>query len=118
MIELLATVAIMGLIGFMAIPSVTRMRADSERNLAISRAEALNIAQANFIQTQGRSRAETLWQAAANDAQRYIQLRPYLGFSEPTLATFMPSGYQVSFPPSVLTMTKCTIIGPAGVIRY
>ena len=41
LVEMMACVSIIGIIAFMAIPSVTRMRGDSERNLAIARAEAV-----------------------------------------------------------------------------
>lgn len=118
MIELLAAVAIMGVIAFMAIPSVTKMRADSERNLMISRAEALNIAQASFIQAEGRSRAEAQWGAAVGDAAKYNLLRKYLAFSETTLAQYIPAPYAVQMPPSLLTMQKCTLSGSTGIIRY
>jgi type II secretory pathway pseudopilin PulG len=119
MVELLAAVAIMGVIAFMAIPSVTRMRTDGERNLAISRAEALNIAMASFVQAEGRSRAETQWQAATTSAARYLLLRPYLAFSEDTLARYVPTSYNVTFGNSVVSMQKCTLTGPGGaLIRY
>ena len=119
MVELLAAVAIMGVIAFMAIPSVTKMRTDGERNLAISRAEALNIAMASFVQAEGRSRAETLWQAAASSNARYALLRPYLAFSEDTLTRYVPTSYSVTFGNSVVSMQKCTLTGPGGaLIRY
>jgi type II secretory pathway pseudopilin PulG len=118
MIELLAAVAIMGVIAFMAIPSVTKMRADSERNLMISRAEALNIAQASFIQAEGRSRAEQQWVAAGSNAARYTLIRKYLAFSETTLTRYIPAPYVIQFPPSLLTMQKSTLSSNLGIIRY
>lgn len=119
MVELLAAVAIMGIIAFMAIPSVTKMRTDGERNLAISRAEALNIAMASFVQAEGRSRAENQWQSASGNAAKYSLLRPYLAFSEDTLLRFLPSGYSINFGNSVVALQKTTLTGPGGVaIRY
>jgi prepilin-type N-terminal cleavage/methylation domain-containing protein len=118
MVEVLAAVAIMGVIAFMAIPSVTKMRGDSERNLAIARAEALNIAQASFMQAEGRSRAELQWLSATSPAAKYALLRPYLAFSDDTLTRYMPSSYSVTFSNSIVTMQKCTLAGPSGVIRY
>lgn len=118
MIELLAAVAIMGVIAFMAIPSVTKMRNDSERNLMISRAEALNIAQASFIQAEGRGRAEQQWVAAGSDAARYALIRKYLAFSETTLTQYIPAPYVIQFPPSLLTMQKSTLSSNLGIIRY
>lgn len=118
MVELLAAVAIMGIIAFMAIPSVTKMRSDAERNLAISRVESLNIAMASFVQAEGRSRAENQWQSASN-AAKYTLLRPYLAFAEDTIGRFMPSGYSANFGTSVVALQKTTLIGPGNVtIRY
>ena len=118
MVELLAAVAIMGIIAFMAIPSVTKMRSDGERNLAISRVESLNIAMASFVQAEGRSRAENQWQSASN-AAKYTLLRPYLAFAEDTIGRFMPSGYSANFGTSVVALQKTTLIGPGNVtIRY
>jgi prepilin-type N-terminal cleavage/methylation domain-containing protein len=119
MVELLAAVAIMGIIAFMAIPSVTKMRSDGERNLAISRVESLNIAMASFVQAEGRSRAENQWLSAATNTARYTLLRPYLAFAEDTIGRFMPSGYSVNFGASVVALQKTTLIGPGAVtIRY
>lgn len=119
MVEMLAAVAIMGIIAFMAIPSVTKMRSDGERNLAISRVESLNIAMASFVQAEGRSRAENQWQSASGNSAKYTLLRPYLAFAEDTLTRFMPSGYSVNFGISAVALQKTTLIGPGNVtIRY
>ncbi len=118
LVEMMACVSIIGIIAFMAIPSVTRMRGDSERNLAIARAEALNLAQASFIQVRGRTQAALDWGAVSSSEGKYALLRPYLSFSETTLAAFMPSGYTVTFPPSIITMTKAALTGPSGLIYY
>ncbi|MCB1228451.1 MAG: type II secretion system protein [Verrucomicrobiales bacterium] len=119
LVEMLAAVAIMGVIAFLAIPSVTRMRSDAERNLAISRAESLNLAQSSFIQVRGRGTAETLWiGTGASNESKYQLLRPYLSFSETTLTRFLPGGYNVQFPASVLSMTKVGLVGPSGIIPY
>lgn len=117
LVEMMACVSIIGIIAFLAIPSVARMRSDSERNLAIARAEALNLAQASFIQVRGRSQAATDW-AAANSTAKYNLLRPYLSYSEATVSAFMPSGYSVSFPASILSMSKVALTGPTGTILY
>ena len=114
----MACVSIIGIIAFMAIPSVTRMRSDSERNLAIARAEALNLAQASYIQVNGRTQAALNWSAAGSTEAKYTLLRPFLSFSETTLATFMPSGYSVTFAASITSMTKAALTGPSGTIYY
>ena len=102
----------------MAIPSVTRMRGDSERNLAIARAESLNLAQASFIQVRGRTQAALDWAAAGSADSKYTLLRPYLSFAESTLTAFLPSGYSVTFAPSITSMTKVALNSPTGPIYY
>lgn len=118
LVEMMACVSIIGIIAFMAIPSVTRMRGDSERNLAIARAEALNLAQASLIQVRGRTQAALDWSAASSTEGKYTLLRPYLSFSETTLAAYLPSGYTAVFPPSITSMTKTALTGPTGTIYY
>lgn len=118
LVEMMACVSIIGIVAFLAIPSVTRMRADSERNLAISRAEALNLAQATLIQVRGRTQAGLDWAGAASNEAKYNLLRPYLSYAENTLSLYMPSGYTVTFPASITTMQKSVLTGPSGVIPY
>lgn len=118
LVEMMACVSIIGIIAFMAIPSVTRMRGDSERNLAIARAESLNLAQASYIQVRGRTQAALDWTAAATSDARYLLLRPYLSFAESTLSLYMPTGYTVTFPPSITSMTKVVLSSPTGTIYY
>ena len=119
LVELLAAVTIIGVIAFMAIPSVSRMREDSERNLAIARVESLNTSMATFIQVNGRTNAETAWLAAGtNDEAKYTLLRPYLAFAETTLARFMPEGYVARFQGSILTLTKTRLTDPNNAEVY
>jgi type II secretory pathway pseudopilin PulG len=116
---MMACVSIIGLIAFLAIPSVSRMRLDSERNLAIARAESLNLAQASFIQVRGRTQAAADWTAAASSTARYNLLLPYLSYAESTVTAFMPAGYTVTFPTSILAMTKVSLRDPSNsVILY
>lgn len=118
LVEMMACVSIIGIIAFMAIPSITRMRSDGEKNLAITRAEALNMAQATFIQVKGRTEAERLWKAAGSNEARYVLLKDYMSYPEPTLSSYMPSGYSVSFGPSITAMTKATLNSPTERILY
>lgn len=106
MVEMIACVSIIGIVAFLAIPSVTRMRGDSERNLAISRAESLNIAQATHVQVRVRSQAAADWNGAATAEARYTVLKPYLAYSETTLLLFMPEGYEITFSADITKMTQ------------
>jgi len=103
LVEMLAAVAIIGVISFLAIPNLVRMRSDSERNLAIARAESLNMAMATFIQVRGMADANTQWAAisssitTATQQSRYALIDEYLAFAETNLTDYMPSGYFINF---------------------
>lgn len=118
MVEMIACVSIIGIIAFLAIPSITRMRSDSERNLAISRAESLNLAMSTYIQVVGRSQAASEWASATTTTAKYEKIRPYLAYSENTLTLYMPQDYTITFPLSITAMTKASLTGPNGVIPY
>jgi prepilin-type N-terminal cleavage/methylation domain-containing protein len=97
LIEMLSAVAIIGVISFLAIPNLVKMRSDSERNLAIARAESINMAMATFIQARGRTQASTEWAAAGSAQLKYERVAPYLSFSEANLTDYMPNGYSITF---------------------
>lgn len=118
LVEMMACVSIIGIIAFMAIPSVTRMRGDSERNLAIGRAEALNLAQASYIQVRGRTQAALEWAAATSDAAKYLLLRNYMSFAESQFSIYMPSGYTVTFPLTITPLTKVGLKDPTQATIY
>ncbi|MDZ4289514.1 MAG: type II secretion system protein [Prosthecobacter sp.] len=118
MVEMLACVSIIGIISFLAIPSITRMRSDSERNLAIARAESLNLAQATLVQVRGRTQAGIDWTGAGSTDAKYNLLRPYLSYAETTISAYLPAGYSITFPASITTMTKAALSGPNGNIPY
>lgn len=118
MVEMIACVSIIGIIAFLAIPSITRMRGDSERNLAIARAESINLAMATYIQVVGRTQAGLNWTAAGNNNLKYDLIRPYLAYSEATITTYMPQDYSLTLPTTITSMTKAALTGPSGVIPY
>lgn len=97
LIEMLSAVAIIGVISFLAIPNLVKMRSDSERNLSIARAESINMAMATFIQVRGRTQAATDWTAASTSQAKYALVAPYLSFSETNLTDFVPNGYTITF---------------------
>lgn len=102
LVEVLAAVAIIGIITYLAIPNILRIKDDSERSLAESRVEALNLATASLVQARGRAAAASAWSGATADQAKYELLRPYLSFAPETLTEYMVGGYGVSFP-SALT---------------
>lgn len=111
-VEMLASVAIIGIIAFLAIPSISKMREDSEKNLAIARGESLNVAQATMVQVKGRTQADLDWRNASSNDAKYTLLQPYLSYAESTLAGYLPSGYSVVFNAAINDMKKARLFAP------
>lgn len=118
LVEVLAAIAIIGIITFLAIPNLLRIKEDSERNLAMSRAETLNMAMASLLQAGGEANATAEWSAAANNDARYALLTRYVAFATADVDDYMPSGYAVTLPTNLTPLTKVALTGPAGAIPY
>jgi prepilin-type N-terminal cleavage/methylation domain-containing protein len=119
LVEVLASVTIIGILIFMAIPSITSVRRDTEENMAIARAEALNMAISSYIQAYGLQTAKTAWAAttgadtAAKDATRYTSfLTPYMAYAPASLTALMPADYLVTLPQDLANLDKVTIYKP------
>ena len=106
LVEVLAAVGIIGIIAFLALPNIVAIKQDSERNLAISRAEAINMAIASFIQAKGRSTAVTDWAALTKDDDRYTEIAAYLAFAPDKFSDFQPGGYTIDIPDDLTKLTK------------
>ena len=117
LIEMLAAVAIIGVISFLAIPNIVKMRSDSERNMAIARAESVNMAMATFIQARGRTQAATDWTAAATAQAKYALVAPYLSYSETNLVDYIPNGYSITFN-TIDPLKKVTLKQSTTTIAY
>lgn len=117
LVEMLAAVAIIGVIAFLAIPNLVKMRGDAERNVAIARAESLNMAMASFLQVRGRTQAASEWTAAKTDQNKYLKVAPYLMHSESKLTDFMPNGYTVTFK-TIDPLVKVTLKQGSKVVVY
>ena len=118
LVEVLAAVAIIGVITFLALPNIIAVKQDSETNLAISRAEAMNLALVSYIQSYGRTNPTNTWQAQASDQMRYALLASYLAFAPAQVSDYMPSGYAISLPVRIETLSKIPLSGPGGTIFY
>ena len=118
LVEVLAAVAIIGIITFLALPNIIAVKQDSETNLAISRAEALNIAMVNYIQTNGRTNATNSWAEQTSAQGRYSLLASYLAFAPFTVSDYMPGGYSILLPVSIEIIAKISLSGPMGTIYY
>ena len=118
LVEVLAAVAILGIMAFLALPNIVTMKTDSEENLAIARAEAINMGVASFIQASGRSASATGWAATANNQAKYDLVTPYLAFAPASFGDYMPSTYTVNLPASLVTLSKAGLVGPTGTMNY
>ncbi len=108
LVEVLAAVGIIGIIAFLAIPNIVQIKRDSERNLAISRAEAINMATVSYIQANGKDNVSTGW-APLNDQQRYTLLIPYLSFAPANLTDYTPAGYAINLPTDLNALSKSVL---------
>lgn len=122
LVEVLAAVAIIGIITFLALPNIVQLKQDSEMTLAISRAEAINLAIAGYIQANGFENAKTAWTAAGAEANpgeaRYDLVAPYLAFAPANLGGnpgYMPFGYSITLPGALTRpMAKVGLTAPDG----
>src|SRR5262245_38869857 len=115
LVEMLAAVAIIGVISFLAIPNLVKMRSDAERNLAIARCESINMAMATYIQVRGRTQAASDWTGSSTAQAKYSLISPYLAFSETNLTDYMPNGYSVTFN-TIDPLRKVTLSSGSTVI--
>lgn len=97
LVEVLASVAIIGILVFIAIPNVVQSRRDAEEHFAIGRAEGLNSAISQYIQANGRANAGVTW-AGKTSAERYGLVKGYLAYAPLDLTTYQPNGYTYAMP--------------------
>jgi hypothetical protein len=77
------------------------VKQDSEKNVAVARAQAANAALAAYIQALGRTNAKTKWAALDPDADPnayYPLLAPFLAFAPENEFDYMPKGYKLEYP--------------------
>lgn len=108
LVEVLAAIAIIGIVTFLAIPNIVRIKQDSEDNLARARAETLNMAIASYVQAYGTNEAQRRWTNASTANARYLLITPYIAFAETNLTSFQPSGYSLTLPTSIIPMSAST----------
>jgi type II secretory pathway pseudopilin PulG len=114
---MLSAVAIIGIITFLAIPNLVKMRSDSERNLAIARAESVNMAMATYIQVRGRTQASSDWAGSSSTQAKYALVSPYLSYAETNLTDYMPNGYSLTFN-TIEPLKKVTLKQGTTTIAY
>jgi prepilin-type N-terminal cleavage/methylation domain-containing protein len=117
LVEVLAAIALIGIVTFLAIPNLIKIKEDGERNLAISRAEAANMALASYLQANGQVNADSAWTSAGTNG-RYTLLTPYISFAAASATDYMPGGYSLTFTNTISPMTKVGLTGPGGAVSY
>lgn len=104
-VEVLAAIAIIGIVTFLAIPNLVQIKQDGEDKLAVSRAEALNMAIASYVQANGKNAPWT-----GTSAEKYQNLRAYLAFAPTNLAGYTPNGYGFNFPSSLTSLNYTNMV--------
>lgn len=111
LVEVLAAVAIIGIVTFLAVPNIVRIKQDGEDNLARARAEALQTAMASYVQAVGPSAAQDWWAANTDAQERFEEISAFLAFPESNLVNgFFPTGYTVTLPTSIYPMNTRIIV--------
>lgn len=105
LVEVLAAVAIIGIIVFLALPNVIQAKLDTEEQMVITRAEALNMSISAYITANGRSNAGSAWAHTDNSTHgaKYLLVKGYMAYAPSTLAAtstlpgYQPNGYTFEF---------------------
>jgi prepilin-type N-terminal cleavage/methylation domain-containing protein len=121
LVEVLAAVALIGILVFLALPNIVQVKTDSETHLAVARAEALNLAMASYVQAQGSTTASSSWPSgsgATADQARYVLVSPYLAYAPTNLTDYMPAGYTATLPTSLVPLTKAGLSKSGTTISY
>lgn len=117
LVEVLAAVALIGILVFLALPNIVQVKQDGEEHLADARCKALDLATASFVQAMGSSSAKARWAAAGAEADpnqaRYALVAPYLAYAPEDLSAtdgsgYMPAGYSAVFPAAVVPLGEVT----------
>ncbi len=106
LVEVLAAIAIIGIVTFLAVPNLIQIKEDGEDRLAQSRAEALNMAIASYIQANGKTAPWT----GTSDQKYQTYLRGYLAFSPTNLSGYTPGGYGFFFPSSLTSLSYTNMV--------
>jgi hypothetical protein len=106
-------VAIVGIITFLALPNIVKLRSDGERNIAIARSEAFNMGVAAYVQSIGLSAAAADW-APLNSDSRYGRVRPFLAFAPQTLAEYVSTPYSLDVANYTISNAGTATLGKIG----
>ena len=99
LVEVLAAVAIIGIIVFLALPNVIQAKRDTEEQMVITRAEGLNMSISAYVTANGRSNAGAAWAHTDNSthAAKYLLVKGYMAYAPTILGDYQPNGYAFEF---------------------
>lgn len=97
LIEILAVVVIIGIMGYMLVSNLPAVKRIGEEKEMKGKASQLNANMANFVMDQTLRQALTTWAGKSNE-QRYTLLRPYLQYSAESLSALQVEGYEIILP--------------------
>lgn len=113
LVEALAAVAIVGIVTFLALPNIVKLRSDGERNIAIARAEAFNMGVAAYVQSIGLSAAAADW-SSLNADSRYGRVRPFLSFAPQTLSQYVSAPYSIDVANYTISASGTATLAKVG----
>lgn len=115
LIEILASIVLLSLLLAAAVPYVAWVNQKADNDNAIHRALLLNSAKSQYLLENGYI-AHTAFNAKT-DSAKYLALRTYLGYSDNTLADYVPTGYTYSLE-DLGAKTAITDIGSSALLEY
>lgn len=113
LVEMLAVIAIIGIVVFLAIPNLVQIKSDAEDSHTEARVEALNMAMAAYLNSADPSTVSNTW-ASSDNAGRYGLVKSHLAFASTNLATYEPPGYSITFPANLMALERVTFTKSAG----
>jgi len=99
LIEVMVTVAIIGLLGLLIVPNITSTKRRSEVNTMKALAAQLDIARESLITTYGSVNAANQAWASGDDESRYALLKPFMSNPYSTLAEMERPGFDIHLTP-------------------
>ena len=107
LVEMLAVIAIIGIVVFLAIPNLVQIKSDAEDSHAEARVEALNMAMAAYLNSADPTTVSNTW-ASSDNSGRYGLVRSHLAFASTNLTSYQPPGYTITFPVNIMALDPVT----------
>ena len=100
--------AVLVTVTVLVLPNIVTLEQNHEVDLAIARAEAVNMAVASFVQANGENAASEDWDAMS-EQEHYKAIGHFLAFAPETLEEFVPVNYRLELPQKIVPLTKAKL---------